>query len=299
MRKNIKTDISSVYPCTTTAATTSILTGKTPAEHGWIGWSCYFKEVDKCIDLFSNNESGTKIPASEEHQPYKYLPYDNILNVISDNIKTCAVSPFSEHFANTMEGICEQIANLSSDSDRKFIYAYHYQPDHNMHDFGVSPKCIKEMMSDYNKQLKKLINSLSDTLFIITADHGMTDITMECVEDYPWVNNALIRHICIEPRCCSLYVKDEYKTEFIKIFAKTFGDKFLLFTHAEFLESGLLGDGARHPKVDDFVGDFVAIAVSNVALWYKDINGEFNDFKGAHAGLTKEELTVPLIVIEK
>ena len=54
LRKHIKTELSSVYPCTTTAATTSVLTGRTPAEHGWIGWSCYFKEVDKCIDLFSN-----------------------------------------------------------------------------------------------------------------------------------------------------------------------------------------------------------------------------------------------------
>lgn len=39
--------------------------------------------------------------------------------------------------------------------------------------------------------------------------------------------------------------------------------------------------------------------VISVELWYKDINGEFNDFKGGHAGLTEEEMTVPLIVIEK
>lgn len=55
-----------------------------PNMGGLVGWSCYFKEVDKCIDLFSNHESGTESPASDENQPYKYLPYDNILNVISD-----------------------------------------------------------------------------------------------------------------------------------------------------------------------------------------------------------------------
>ena len=32
---------------------------------------------------------------------------------------------------------------------------------------------------------------------------------------------------------------------------------------------------------------------------YKDNNGEFNDIKDSHGGLTEEELTVPLIVIEK
>lgn len=299
LRRQIMAELSSVYPCTTTAATTSIFTGKTPAEHGWIGWSCYFKEVDKCIDLFSNHESGTKTPVSNESQPYKYMPYDNILNVIRDHVRTCAVSPFSEYFANTMEGICEHLKNLCNNDERKFIYAYHYQPDYDMHEFGVRADCIKQMIADYNNQLEILINALSDTLFLITADHGMIDIEMKCVEEYPEINDTLIRHICIEPRCCSLYVKEECKTDFPQIFTNLFGDKFKLFTHDEFLQSGLLGDGVPHLKTVDFIGDYIAVAVSDVALWYKDINGDYNDFKGAHAGLTKEELTVPLIVIEK
>ena len=299
LRKHIKTELSSVYPCTTTAATTSVLTGRTPAEHGWIGWSCYFKEVDKCIDLFSNLESGTESPASDENQPYKYMPYDNILSVIGDNVKTCAVWPYTEYFADTMEGICEHIKNLCGNDERKFIYAYHAQPDHDIHDFGVDSDCIKQMLLNDNNQLEALVNSLSDTLFLITADHGMKDITMKCVEDYPAINRALIRHICVEPRCCSFYVKEEYKTDFPQLFTNAFGNKFKLFSHKEFLESGLLGNGVPHSKTEDFIGDYVAAAVSDVALWYKDINGGYEDFKSAHAGLTKEELTVPLIVIQK
>lgn len=299
LREHIISEISSVYPCTTTAALTSILTGKTPNEHGWIGWSNYFKEVDKCIDLFSNHESGTENNASSEHLPNKILAYESIFSQIGSNVKTCAVSPFAEYFANTMEGICEHIKSLCSEDSKKFIYAYHYQPDHDMHDYGVSHDFIKRMMINYNNQLETLIGSLSDTLFLITADHGMADITMKSVEDYPTINNALIRHICVEPRCCSMYVKDEYKADFEKVFVDIFNDKFKLFTHDEFINSGLLGDGIPHAKVSDFVGDFIAIAVSDVALWYKDINGEYNDFKGAHAGLTRDEMRVPLIVIEK
>lgn len=299
LRKHFRTEISSVYPCTTTAATVSILTGRTPAEHGWVGWSCYFKEVDKCIDLFTNNESGTKTSASDEYQSYKYLPYDNILNVISNQVKSYEVSPFSEYFANTMEGICGNLKNLCGNDEKKFIYAYHYQPDQDMHDFGISHDCIKQMIIDYNNQLEALINSLSDTLFLITADHGMADITRKFVEDYPTINDALIRHICVESRCCSLYVKEEYKADFPEIFTNTFGDKFKLFTHNEFLQSDLLGDGIPHPKTTDFIGDYIAVAVSDIALWYKKIKGEYDDYKGAHAGLTKEELAVPLIVVEK
>jgi Uncharacterized proteins of the AP superfamily len=299
LRKHSKSEISSVFPPTTTAATTSVLTGKTPAEHGWIGWSCYFKEVDKCVDLYSNCESGTDKAASAENQPYKYLGYKNIINALGNKVRACMVSPFSNYYADTMEGICEHLKTLCEEEGRKFIYAYHYQPDHDMHEFGVSPRCINEMMADYSKQLEALANSLSDTLLLISADHGMVDIAMECVEDYPQIKDALLHHICVEPRCCSLYVKPSHMAVFPKLFSDAFGDKFILLTHDAFLQSGLLGGGMRHPKTDDFVGDFMAIAVSDIALWYKDIGGGLDDFKGAHAGLTKEELAVPLIVIEK
>ena len=299
LRTHIAREISSVFPPTTTAATTSVLTGKTPAEHGWIGWSCYFKEVDKCIDLFSNHESGTQNPASEEHIPYKHLPHTDILTALDGKVQTCAVSAFSQYFADTLEGICQHLETLCGQEGRKFIYAYHHQPDHDMHDFGVSPECVTRMLTDYDNRLETLAGSLSDTLLLISADHGMTDITMKRVEDYPQIERALIRHICVEPRCCSLYVKDECKADFPALFFAAFGDKFKLFTHDEFLQSGLLGGGIQHSKIDDFIGDYMAVAASDIALWYNDSNGEYNDFKGAHAGLTKEELAVPLIVVEK
>ena len=98
LRKHIKREISSVYPCTTTAALTSILTGKTPNEHGWIGWSNYFKEVDKSIDLFSNHESGTDKDASSEHLPNKIIAYESIFSQIGNNVKNLRCFAFYRVF---------------------------------------------------------------------------------------------------------------------------------------------------------------------------------------------------------
>lgn len=299
LRKHIKSEISSVFPCTTTAALTSILTGRTPNEHGWIGWSNYFKEVDKCIDLFTNRESGTDNDADSEHLPHKILAYDSIFTQIGSSAATYEVSPFSRYKADTIEEIGSHIKRLCGGDGKMFLYAYHCQPDHDMHDLGIENQRMKQMLNDYSNQIETLTDSLTDTLFIITADHGMADITVHCVEEYPAISGALIRHICVESRCCSMYVKDECKSNFKQMFHRAFGDKFKLFTHDEFIGSGLLGYGNRHPKVHDFIGDYVAVAVSDTALWYKDVNGKYNDFKGAHAGLTKEEMTVPLIIIEK
>ena len=296
LRRHVRRELSSVFPPTTTAATTSVLTGKTPAEHGWIGWSCYFQEVDKCIDLFSNHESGTETPASAVHQPNALLGYESILDVL--RVRTCAVSPFTQYFADTMENICAQVHALCAEDGEKFIYAYHFEPDKAMHHLGVSAASVQRMLADFDRQLEALVRTTPDTLFLITADHGMVDIDMRCVEDYPQIHNALVRSVCVEPRCCSFYVKDAYRAAFPALFADTFGDKFLLLTHDELMQSGLLGAGAPHPKTEDFVGDYVAIAVSDVALWYRNHDGSFDNFKGAHAGLTQEELIVPLIVLE-
>ena len=50
--KNKLCNVTSVYPCTTTAAMTTYYSGKPPIETGWIAWSQYFKEYGKNIDVF-------------------------------------------------------------------------------------------------------------------------------------------------------------------------------------------------------------------------------------------------------
>ena len=45
------------------------------------------------------------------------------------------------------------------------------------------------------------------------------------------------------------------------------------------------------------IGDYVALAVSDRSVFNTHI--EAQEMPGGHAGLTKEEISIPLIVIEK
>ncbi len=299
LRAHIKSEISSVFPPTTTAATTSILTGKTPLEHGWLGWSLYFKEIDKCVDIFRNIESGTENIASEENPAFKYLPVEDILTALKSKVRTCGISPFHEYTANNMEVVGEKIKLLCDEDGNKFIYAYNNEPDSTMHRQGIDAKDVNNIVNNYNNIIENLSKTLSNTLLIITADHGMTDTTTICLEDYPKINNCLIRRKSIEPRCLSLFVKEINKKEFASYFKSEFNDKFILLTHDEFLSSGLLGSGTPHDKIKDFVGDFVAVAISDISLTNKNSKGEIKAFIGDHAGYSAEELTVPLIIVKK
>ena len=56
MKNRIKA-ITTVFPATTVAATTSIMTGLNPVESGMLGWDMYYKELDKIITVYSPGEA--------------------------------------------------------------------------------------------------------------------------------------------------------------------------------------------------------------------------------------------------
>ncbi len=111
----------------------------------------------------------------------------------------------------------------------------------------------------------------------------------ECLEDYPELMELLKMPPSVEPRAFSLFVKDDKQAEFKAEFNKIFADSFRLMTNEEVFKEHLLGFGTPHPKAADFIGDFFAVALSNVNLDYK--RGNFEPIC-VHAGLTEEEITV-------
>lgn len=58
--RNRYKEITTVFPATTTAATTSIRTGLNPVEHGWLGWNTYISPINKTITLFLGCEKVKK-----------------------------------------------------------------------------------------------------------------------------------------------------------------------------------------------------------------------------------------------
>ena len=71
--KNRIKPITTVFPATTVAATTSMMTGLNPAETGMIGWDIYYKDIDKIISTFLNIEKGDK----EEKILQEAIDYNN------------------------------------------------------------------------------------------------------------------------------------------------------------------------------------------------------------------------------
>lgn len=56
----------------------------------------------------------------------------------------------------------------------------------------------------------------------------------------------------------------------------------------------LFGKEVSHPRFQDFLGDFIACAISDLNLDYDD----HDIILGSHAGVTKEEIQIPVILYE-
>ena len=63
------------------------------------------------------------------------------------------------------------------------------------------------------------------------------------------------------------------------------------------IDNKLFGTGKDHADLKRMIGDYVALAVSDRSIFNTHI--EAQEMPGVHAGLTREEITIPLIVIEK
>ncbi|MFC1898525.1 alkaline phosphatase family protein [Candidatus Cloacimonadota bacterium] len=314
--------ITSVFPSTTSAAITSILTCRTPWEHGAIGWSLYFKEFAKFIDYLPNWDSITaKTQDSIKYNTHDYLGGDNIFSMIhskNPDVQTFNITRNGiDESANTIKNsgpaaivgykkIDHLFKNLNKilkkkSSQRRFIYAYSADPDHQEHLNGVGSEQVNNFLEEVVVQLIKLKKKLagSNTTILISADHGLVN-----VGKYYYTNedkelfDSMIMPTFPEPRFISFFIKKHKEEQFLKA-VKKYEDDFLFFSREEFIEKQLLGFGDAHPKIDDFLGDYFLVAKSDKAM--KSIyiqNGKWKkEFAAHHAGLTSGEMQVPLFRI--
>ena len=299
LRRHTAGDILSVYPCTTTAAVTCYETGLPPIAHGWLGWSCYFKEIGQCVDLFTN-QVRKDTSAGAQNMAWTYMPYTSISERIaaaSPDTDVRRVSFLSQtNTAVTPAEICTQVRTICQAPGRHFVNAYCNQPDHDMHEQGCYAAHVKQLFRHINDEAERLCRVLTDTLVIITADHGLTDTRDVMIEEYPSIYECLQMRPSVESRCLSLFIKEGMADIFAERFNAQFGDDFILLTREEALARGIFGRGAPHPKALDFLGDYLALATGDIRLAHADSS---QAFRAMHAGLRAAEMEVPLILVGK
>lgn len=287
---------SSVFPPTTVAATTAIDSGLFPAQSSWLGWTGYFPEVGRNVVYFLNQDFDTDEQIDGDSIAWTHVPYWRICDRIRDaGFAAHYLAPFAEPYPKDFGALCGEIKRICCGDGEKYVYAYWDQPDTIMHRKGCFGERAKAVVRELEKQVQEMADCLSDTLLLITADHGHIDSPKAVVTDYPDIMECLVRMPSIEPRCLNLFVKDGMDDRLKSAFKEHFNGKFTVMSKSDVMERQLFGKGTSHPRFDEMLGDYIAVAVDDLSIY----NKSEKNFVGAHAGLTKDEMIIPLIAVKK
>lgn len=285
-----------IYPSTTAASTTATVSGVSPIRTGWLGWQNYFKEIKKNIILFNGREYFTDEPTG--FSGYKALPYEPYYADLKVNgsIHNPNFNKINKKFKKVLKHSLKAIKKKKQNAQ----YVYFTDPDGLMHKYGTFDERVAAKLKEMDQDLAWYAHKLpKDTLLIISADHGHTNI--KNIEFYHCTTllKMLNRKPSNDSRCITFSVKEEYRTIFPKLFTDLFGYAYDILPSSEAMYREYFGkrNEIPHTRVYDFLADFVAIAKNEYCFNYK--GEEPIDFKSHHAGITADEMLVPVIVFRK
>ncbi len=311
LRSHRAATVTSIFPSTTTAANTSYYNGQSAYEHGWLGWQLYFKEYATDAVTFMRTTYYAHRPIEGPQPAVALMPYETVFEQIRKSDPGVALQSimafdsYCEHGADEtlriadFAGLCDQVAAIAAKDERTYTIAYWGEPDTSMHEFGVGTPEAVQQFRHLDDQLRRLSARLCDTLLIVTADHGLINSTTHDISRMPEIMDCLVLPPSIEGRATAFYVKPHRQNAFERAFKERFRDEFLLLSREDVYRTGVFGREARHPKFDDLIGDYVACAIGGTSIAYNVPGIEGHKLIGMHAGLTDDEMLVPVVLDRK
>jgi len=301
--------ISAVFPSTTASAITTSFTGATPLEHGLTGWFTYFSEA-ACVGAplpFQRRGEKTSLGIAPERIFVERSLFDALaVRSIVVSYRPIIDSLYNRHHCgraerrayDTLAGFVDQTVHaVQSGPDRKLVYAYWPEFDTLAHRHGVASAEVRTHFVALDAAFGKLLARLagSDSLVVLTADHGFIDCPPgESVELPPALAVLLRFPLCGERRVAFCHVREE--NYFLEKAKQFLADRAEVRPSRELLDEGWFGAGRAHARFAERIGD-VALVMKGRGTVKDWVSGEPRHLHiGNHGGLSEDEMNIPLVV---
>ena len=320
LRDNVVDKITSVFPTTTASCVTSFATGLAPKEHGVTGWFMKVRKDRKVfpstILLFENRKNGKLLTEYGiepkdvfiDHRLSKKLK--NITVIHPESINNSTYSNYMLEGSNKLSykdlkdyfRITGQAVKKKSKTP-KYIYSYLPDFDAYFHELGSKSKEVKDLYSQINGELELFLKDIkgTNTLVLITADHGLTDNKSNSrinINEYPAITELLNFPLCGEPRAAYCYVKRGMQQEFNRLVNNQLGHAVEIVKSTDMVEQGYFGLFEATPTFKHRIGDYILLAKKNYVI--KDFlpNDKVKYHMADHGGLSEDEIFVPLCMFK-
>jgi Type I phosphodiesterase / nucleotide pyrophosphatase len=319
--------LTSITPSTTSAALTTLWTGRAAASHGVAGYELWLKEyglVANSIlhapmsfkgDVGSLERAGFKpevfmnLPTLGAHlarqgvQTFSFqhqsIARSGLSRMLFHQVTTEAFRTPSELWVNARRAL-----ESCADGGKSYFWIYWGEIDHLSHFYGPDDERVRGELADFTEALRRhFLEPLDpaarrETLFILLADHGQ--IATQPDPHYDLRNHpGLARSLHILPtgenRLAYLYIKPGQQEAVREYIQRTWPNQFVTLDPVYAVEAGLFGPGEPHPRLLERLGDLVVAARGNAYLWWSAAE---DHLFGRHGGLSPEEMLVPFLAVK-
>lgn len=317
----------SVFPSTTTAAVTSLMTGYTPQEHGLVGYMLFLKEYGTIVDMIRLSpvhSRGSNALIDFGLDPQKFLGVDTLHKIFIDQgiesyifIKKIYKDSGLSRLLHTsgqvishisLSDLYVQLRKLLESKRGKpgYFYMYWDGVDSLSHQYtAISEENKAEILNIFLMLKEELINKLSpdvaeETLIIIVGDHGQSYVdksNLVVTNNHQKLLDMLDLPPTGETRASYLYVKDGMEDRVMDYFEQNFPDRFYILRSKDALKKGFFGIGSPKEGLIDRIGDLIVLPKPGNGLIHLYEQRELDwERRGSHGGLTLDEMKVTLMI---
>ena len=299
------TTMTSTFPSSTMTAMTTIHTGASPAQHGWLGTSIHHDGT--VVDLLRQQD----LLGGET----TYLPpaVGSVYRRLADaGVTVLAVTPaaFQGSVLNgwyydgardvpyeTLTDFPDAVARAAHGSGPRYVIAYAPDFDTVSHDHGPYSRPAADTARNLDTALHALLSRLPDdgsVLVLLTADHGQSDTPADLVVnlngpldgllDGPPAGEVQARYLNVRPGA-----EDAVQG--------ALAGHATVIRAAEAWTDGLFGGPPAHDAFRERTGTHVAVAQHGRQLTWAYPTSPPISKGGMHGSLMAEQMVVPLVMI--
>ncbi len=324
------------FPSTTAAHVTCIHSGLSAGQSGIYDWQYYEPKMDALFAPLLFSYAGDKRRDALEAEgvdPKPLYPSQTIYQTLHANgIKSYLLqhreytpSVYTDHISQgatliPYRTLPEALTNLQTLLERqqapRYYFLYFDKIDGISHEYGpTSPQLqaeIDTLLTTLDRLfLQQIQGKRKNTLFMLTADHGQVEVNPETTI---YLNQAS-RFTGLEAyfkrnrkgdllvpagaaRDLFLHINPGYIEEAQDFLNRRLMGQAEVCQTRDLIDAGYFGPLPVSPLLRERIGDLVILPYAGETVWWYERDKFEMFFYGHHGGLTKEEMEIPLLVMD-
>lgn len=293
--------ITSVVPTTTATALTSITTGRTPAEHGVVGYRMAVggtggRQVLNVLKWTTASGDARRSMPATVLQPH--LAFGGVAVPAVTRSEFAPTGFTAVHLSGarlvgwrvTSTLVVEALQLLAA--GEPFVYAYYDGLDKVAHEHGLGDLYGAELRAVDGLVADLVAGLPSGAALVVTSDHGQVEVGSMARMPGPELMST-VAFISGEGRFRWLHAKPGAADDLYKAADEAHGDEAWVRTRQQLVDEGWFG-GPLTAEVADRLGDVALVAREPVAFLDPADTGE-TLLAARHGSLTSAEMLVPLL----